>query len=419
MKTFKLTYFILGTGIFMLIFCILSGASIAAKYSEINGLYRTNKVSVNLLENKGLKGNGAFTRDDIRHLQEFSFKNIDMTYAAEDKALVAYENNQTQVNVFGISDKYNMFHEIKMKSGSFITSGNKNEMVAVVDEKLAIALFNNTNVVGLYIELYNQRFKIIGVVEPDESIIQALTDNGYGSIYIPVELKEVYDANSRITCLELRAADMGTTGKNINSMKDALGSIGKNASDYKIIDYNVERILVEESAWISIFIPGVIIMVLLLLSIKTKALELYNSINSTLKEQYFKDVLKLKVVKLSLILLEILVTLVFVYLIWKTIRFNIYIPPEYIPGDLIDRTFFSEVFERLIQKSMLNTGYVPTLWEMRLNILSVMQSWNLYIYIFAGLPLYYLGLKLLGLGKGDITKKILYCCIYMVFSIIL
>ena len=50
LKPFKLTNFILAAGTFILIFCTISGVSIASKYSEINGLYKTNKVSVNLLD---------------------------------------------------------------------------------------------------------------------------------------------------------------------------------------------------------------------------------------------------------------------------------------------------------------------------------------------------------------------------------
>ena len=419
LKPFKLTNFILAAGTFILIFCTISGVSIASKYSEINGLYKTNKVSVNLLDHIDPKGNSAFTQDNIKHLQEFSFKNIDLAYATEGKSFAAYENNQTQANIFGISNKYNKFHQINLKSGSFITSGNENEMVAVVDENLAIALFNNTNVVGMYIELYNQKFKIIGIIDSDDSMVQTLTDNGYGSIYIPVEHMLEYDVNSKITSIELMATDMGTTGKNIKAMNAALESIGKDSSNYRIVDYNVERILVEEKAQISIFIPGIVIIILLLLTIKKRALELFNTINIELKERYLKDILKLKYVKLSLIILEIVVALAFMYLVWITIRFAIYIPPAYIPDELIDITFFTETFERLMQNSVLNAGYVPTFSEMKLNILNIMQNWSLYIYMFAGLPLYYLGLKLLELDKRNILERLLYSCIFLVFSIVL
>jgi len=370
-----------------------------------------------MLDALSIHESSAFTMEDIKHLQQFSFKDVDLAYASEGKSLVAYENNQTQANVFGISEKYKMFHQINLKSGSFITSGNKNEMVAVVDENLAIELFNNTNIIGMYVELYSQRFKIIGVIKPDESIVQTLTDNGYGGIYIPVEHMLEYNANSRITSLEIRTVDLGTTGKNIRVMKDALTSIGKNTSDYKIIDYNNERIIVEQKVLLSIFIPGVIGFALLLITIKGSALVLYNTINSALKENYFMDALKLKYVKLSLNILEIMASLTLFYLVWETIKFNIYIPPEYIPSELIDLNFYSELYKSLVQSNIQSIGYVPTLPEMQGNILAVMQKWNLYTYIFVGLPLYYLGLKMLELNQESVVKHLLYCCVFLVLSI--
>jgi hypothetical protein len=357
--------------------------------------------------------------EDIRYLREFAFKNVDMTYGTEDKSPVTFEKNRTQANVFGISDKYNMFHQIKLKSGSFFTALNKSEMVAVIDENLANELFNNTMVVGMYVEIYNQKFRIIGVIDTDLSVVQTLTDNGFGSIFIPVEHKLAYAENSKITSLEIRASDMGTTGKNINRMNDALASINKNASDYKIVDYNIKRVLLEEKSQIGIFISGVIIIGLLLLSIKKRILDIYDTISTAFKEKYFKDVIKQKYIKLILLLLEIVAELTVIYFIWQAIKFTIYIPPEYIPDDLIDKAFYAEVFEGLINNKVLNAGYAPTLLEMKLNILETMQNWNLSAYIFAGFPLYYLALKLLELHKGSIIKHLLYSCIFIVISILL
>jgi len=419
LKPIKATWFILTAGIFILIFSTLLGASIVSKYNEINGFYKTNKVSVNILSNKSLQGKSSFTQDDIRHLQQFSFKDTDMAYAAESKSLAVYGENQTQANVLGVSDKYEMFHQIRLESGSFITSENRNEMVAVVDKELAIALFNNTNIIGMYIDLYDQRFRIIGVIDPDMSIIQTLADNGYGNIYMPVEHMLEYDANSKITSLEFRAASMGTTGKNVSGMTEALASIGKDASNYKIIDYNIEKILLEEKALFGIFIPGIGIIIMLLLLIKKRVVEIYAAINSALKENYFKDAIKLKYIKPGLLLLEIITALLFVYLVWDTVKFSIYIPTEYVPDELIDIGFFSELFKSLVQNKVQSAGYIPSSPEMKANVLSAIQSWNLYVGVLAGFPLYFLGLRLLELRNENTVKRLLYCCTVLLFSIIL
>lgn len=419
MKPCKLTYFSLAVGIFILIFCTLFGASIAYKYSEVNGLNKTNKVTVNLLNNEEPLGNSVFTQDDIIHLQQFPFKDIDFTYGAEDKTMTAYENTQAETNVFGINDKYSQFHQIQMKSGSFITSGNKDEKVAVVDEKLALELFNNTKVVGMPIELYNQEFRIIGVIEQEESILQALTDNGMGSIYIPVDYMLQYHDKAKITSLEISADSKGTTGENIKAVKDALAAIDKAAADYKITDYNIENKLMEEKVQMGTFIPGIVMILLLMGLIKGKAVELFDTVSSELKTKYIGEVIRLKFLRLSLLLLDALTLLAFMYLVWSTISFSIYIPPEYIPEELINLAFFKETLEGLLQNNVLNAAYVPTLAEMKLNVLSSMQKWNLGAYIFIGFPLYCLGLKLLGKNQKTILKQLLFCCVCLISSIIL
>lgn len=419
MKASEPNYFVLAAGIFILIFCTLSGASIASEYSEINGAHKTNKVSVNLAEQADTQENSAFTPEDIKHLEVFSLKGADIAYYHENQSLAAYEKNQAKANVLGISGKYGMFHRIALKAGSFITPGNKNEMVAVVDEDLAMALFNNTDVVGMHIDLYGQRFRIIGVLAPDMSIVQTLAGNGYGSVYIPVEHMLAYDAGSKITSIEVKAADRGTTGKNIDDMAEALASIGKNPSDYRITDYNVEKRLVEEKALIGVFIPGVGIMLMLLQAIKKRVLEVYGIVNSTLKANYLKDALKLKAVRLGLVTSEILAALVFLGMVWNAVKFSLYISPAYIPEELIDVGFFSDLFKQLMQARVQNAGYTPSFTELKANALGMMQSWNLFIGVLAGLPLFYLGLRLLGLRQETMIKRSIYCCLFIIFSTLL
>ncbi len=418
MKPIKLTYFILAAGIFILIFNTLAVSSIVHKYNEINGTYGTNKVSVNLLDNADLQNNSGFTLDDIKHLQQFSYKNVDMAYANEEISIAVYEKNQAKANIAGISDKYSMFHRVNLLSGSFITPGNKDEMVAVVDEDLANELFSNKNIVGMHIELYGQKFRIIGVMETDKSIIQTLTGNGYGSICIPVEQMLRYDKKSGISSLEIKTDHKGTTGRNIEGMEGALASIDKNPSGYKILDHNIELILLNQKAQINIFICGAAIIVILLLSIKRIIASAYTIINSSLKENYFRDVLKLQYRKLVLTALEAIAAAILIYLVWVTVRFNAYIPAEYIPDDLTDLGFFTELFMSLMQKRVQSIGYIPSYPELKENILIIMQNWNLYIGMFAGFPLYYLGLKLLESGQGNTVKRLLYCCIFIFTSMI-
>jgi hypothetical protein len=291
--------------------------------------------------------------------------------------------------------------------------------VAIVDEEMAIDLFNNTNVVGMYLELYGQEFKIIGVTALDMSIVQKMSDSGYGSIYIPVEYMLEYEENSKVTFLETRAAYMGTTGGNINRMKEALASIGKSASNYKITDYNIEKILMVEKAQACIFISGIGIMIMLLRLIKKRVEEVFFTINGALKENYFKDVVKRKYMKLGLVLTEIIVLLMFILVVWNTVKFSFYIPTEYVPDELIDIEFFSELIESLMQNRVQGIGHIPSFVEMKVNGIRILQNWNLSVGVFAGFPLYWIGLRLLKLNHQNIIKHQIFSSIIIALSFIL
>lgn len=419
LRPLKLPYFILFAGIFILVCGILLGSSLAAEFHEINGLYGTNKITANVKNNLNTADTSAFTLEDMRILEQYSLKGSDFAYASYDKAQVVYKNKSCESNILGVSEKYIDFNQIRLKSGSFLTSGNDNEDVAVIDQELAYSLFNNDNVLGMEIELYGRKFRIIGVQEDEGSIIRTLAGNGYGSVYIPVKEMLDINANSRITYLELKTSDTGTSGKNMADLTKALASINKPASNYKIIDYNVEKILLEQKKHISIFIMGLITAIMLVLHIKVVIKGTYDTLRLHLKEYYMDEVLRQDWSRLLLTFLLSCVALAGCYILWENIKFNLYIPPEYIPSDLIDMAFYSDLVKNLIQTGIQNTGYIPVLGEMKLNALKAVSDWVFYIGLFAGFPLLYLGIyQLRALGRKP-ENLCLSCGIFTLLSSIL
>lgn len=419
MKPSKLYYGILALGIFVLLLSVLAGAAVSAQFKESCGAYGAGKVTADLLDNLDPEGVGALNLEDIRHLEDFSFKGIELAYASEGRTMAVYEENQAQVVVAGVSGGYGMFHRLELEAGSFITPGNEGEMVAVVDEDLALELFNNTNVAGLYIELYGRSFRIIGVVSGSGSIVSDLTDDGCGTVYIPVRHMLEQAADSGITSLEIRAADMGTTVTNINKMKEGLASIGKNAEAYRILDYNIEKKLMEEKAQGVTFISGAGIIVMLLCKIGKRLMETYGTWKAAYKKYYFGDVIKHEGAKLGLMLAEVLALLAFIFVIWNAVKFDFYVPAVYIPDELIDIEFYTDLFRSLLQKGVQSKGYIPGLMEMRTDALRTMQSWNLLMGVFAGVPAYLLGLRLLEQKAEDSLKHMLLSAALIVFSIAL
>lgn len=418
MKPSKLNYAILALGIFVLMLSTLAGAAVSAEFHDTCGAYGTGKVTADLLDNLDPGGSNALTLEDINHLEDFSFKGIELAYASEGRTMAAYEENQAQAVVAGVSGGYDMFHRLELKAGSFIMPGNREEMVAVVDEDLALELFNNTNVVGMHIKLYGRSFRIIGVVSGDGSIAGALTDDGCGSVYIPVEHMLEQDTGSRITSLEIRAEDMGTTVTNIDKMKEGLASIGKNTAAYRILDYNIEKRLMDEKAQGVVFISGIGVIIMLLCSIRKRLMKIYTTWKDAHKEYYLRDILRHEGAKLGLMLAEVIALPVFILVIWNAVKFNFYVPAEYIPDELIDVGFYSELFKSLVEKNVQSRGYIPSVMEMRMDALRTIMTWNLIAGVFAGFPAYLLGLRLLVRNQENQMKHMLLGTVFIGFSIV-
>ncbi len=394
LKSSKLNHSILALGIFILILASLTGVAAAAELNELGGAYGTGKVTADLLDKASIKEGSAITMADIMHLEDFCFKGLELAYASEDKTTITNGEDQVLAAVAGVSGSYRMFHQLELKSGSFLTPSNKKEMVAVVDEDLALELFNNTNVVGMYIELYGISFRIIGVVSGGGSIITVLTDDGIGTVYIPVEQMLELDADTGITSIEIKAADMGTTGININRMKEGLASMGKNSADYRMLDYNIEKRLTEEKAQVVTFISGIGVIIMLLSSIRKRLKGVYGIWKSSYKVNYLMDVFRQEGKKLGFLLAEAAALLAIAVIVWNAVKFDFYIPADYIPDELIDMKFYSDLIESLLQKNVQSIGHIPSMMEMKTDALRALQYWSLYMAILAGFPSYFMGLRL-------------------------
>lgn len=412
LKLTKLAYGILAAGIFILVFCNVLGESIVSKLVEINGPYNTDKISAHVLNNQVHTGNASFSLDDMRRLEKLALKDKDMAYSTETKAAVSYEGRKTDANVIGVSDKCNMFHGIILKSGSFINGGNKEEMVAVVDENFALALFNNLNVTGMYIELYNRKYKIIGVAGVDESVVETLTQSGLGTVYIPVGHMLQAKEDLKINSLQVRTS-------NQEDLNNALRSIGKSPSNYRITDYGIEKKLVEQKTKLGIFLMGIGAVIVILRFIKRKIWDIFMVLKSGLKENYFLDVLKQNSVRIGLMVLEMLLAMISVFIIWKMVRFNLYIPPENIPGELIDTEFYRNLFNRIIQSRVQNSGNPLSSQEMDIKVLGAMQNWNFCIFLLGGLPLFFLGLYLLKQTEAEAIRIEIICGVILAVSMIM
>lgn len=402
----KLAYLFLALGIFILTFSPLLGASLTAKLADINGWHQTNKISatgLNNADNSQPQGNGSLSPENMRQLAQFDLKDFDLAYSSETSAAAFYKDKQSQVRVLGVNDRYNRFHRIGLKSGSFLTAGQEYRQVAVIDENLAQALFQNSNVVGLELELFGRQFKIIGVAGDDLSFPESLTEQGDGTVYLPVKTLLELNPNSRITSLEVETKDTGITGYNTAILQTALAAVGQDADNFKIIDYNLEYFLLQQKNRLMDFAAGAVALVLLFGLLRRRVQGIYRFLRLRLREKYLREIMQGDWAGLMPSLVEIILIAGGMFLIWRLISFPYYLPPENMPHDF-SLSYLTDLLKSSIQAAYQNTGYLAPPGEIRLDILKTIQNWNFVSNLLLGWPLLYLGLHLVNPAGKKLFK---------------
>ncbi len=410
-------YLILALGLLVLTWSTVLGSSLPAKLADLGGPHKTNKITATWLSNSHQPEEGSFSLQDMRQLTQYNLRDYDLAYAMEASASAAYQKNQSQAQVLGVNDRYDQFQQINLRSGCFLTFEQENQPVAVIDEDLAQALFQNCNVVGRKIELYGREFRITGVAGADRSLLGTLTDRGYGTVYIPVKILLELEADSRITSLAVETKDAGTTGRNTAVLETALASIGQDPANYKIIDYNVAGLLMEQENLLRNFVAGTVAMVMLFGWLRLKIRGIDHFCRLRLRDKYWSEMIKGDAARLVLGMAEVLALVAVLLLLWKLIRFTLYIPPENIPNELIDVSFWADLIKNRIQTGMQSAGYAAPPGEVQLNILNTIQNWNLFLNIFLGWPLFLLGLYQIKLLKEKLLKVEVFCSVFILAAL--
>jgi hypothetical protein len=95
-----------------------------------------------------------------------------------------------------------------------------------------------------------------------------------------------------------------------------------------------------------------------------------------------------------------------IVLIWRVIRFRLYIPPQYIPDELINLSYYSDLIKGAIQGGIRSMGYVAPYTELIVNSTNMVLDLVLSISVVLGVLLLYAGfreLKALSMEPNKLT----------------
>lgn len=385
------------SGILLLLSFIILGGALVEQCVRSNGAYSMQKVLVAGKNRADPQGKASFTIDDIKKLKkELSIKDISYTARSGLVDTSATSGRMAfPIRLVGADQLYPMFNGLSLIGGSFITQKQEEEgaMVAIIDEELAWEVFRTRYAEDKTIGVFGADFRIIGVMEKDDSIIGKLTDDGLREVYIPASVMLELDTTARITELQIKTADTDTLDRNTTNVSAAIRQIGKDPSSYSISDYNLKLALMKQKPLLLVFMLGIASMLMLLSHVKHLIKEIYFLIGAWCKTDYFSNVIKHDQKGIGLRILDIALLLTGIVLIWVGIRFTLYIPPQNIPDELINISCYSELIKAAIQEGIQNRGYIAPQAELIVNASNMLLNLFFCISFILGSFLLYAGLR--------------------------
>ncbi|MBB6215386.1 hypothetical protein HNQ80_001475 [Anaerosolibacter carboniphilus] len=421
MKKRKAVWILTFLGILLMLSFIVLGRGLVMQCVQLNSDYSMEKVLVSVKNQIDRQGINSFSIDDIERLEkELTTKPISYTTQSGiiSTPVSSSESTALSVRLAGVDYNYPLFTSMTLKEGSFITQKQEEEgsMVAVIDEQLAWELFKTVNATGRTIDIFDNAFRITGVVKKDPSLIGKLTDDGLPNVYIPAAVMMELDVTARITVLQIKTIDGNTLNQNMADVSTALRQIGKDPSNYNIVDYNIKLALIKQWPLLFVSILGIVSMFILLVHVKDSIGNLYALIRAGCKIDYFSNVIKGNLTGIRTLILEITLGFLGIVFIWLGIRFKPYIPPKYIPEELINISYYLDLIRDEIQGGIQNIGYVPPQSELIVNAVNMLLYLLFCISVVLGLLLLYIGFREVKALNLDSNKLIFIFGLFFAFS---
>lgn len=406
MKKSKALWLLSFFGVLFTLSGIVLGGGLIEKCLELNGDYSLQKVMVAVKKQLDPQGLNTFTMDEVTRLEK-ELSNKDISAAARSGLInnsVSFNSIAYPASINGVDSRYPKFTDVSLEKGSFITSRQEEEgaMVAVIDYDLALDIFKTSNVTGQKLEIFGAVFIITGVVKKDDSLMGKLTDSGIPQVYIPVGVMLELDRTAGIETLQIRTGDASTLDQNRNSISSALRQIGKNPSNYSLSDYNIKLALMKQLPKLYPFVLGAVSIIALMLYLKKTLSRLYSHIRAGCRTDYILNVVKSSLAYIGACLLEMLLSAAGIVLLWLGIRFELYIPPNYIPDELINISYYQDLLKAAIQGSVQNMGYIASRPELLVNTSNILLDFIVVISAVLGAVLLYAGFRESGYLSIDI-----------------
>lgn len=324
---------------------------IDSKIEGINGNLGYDKTIIRLRSSSIEEG---LDKSKITVLKEL-IKDELMTYYTFYNTRIESEFNSENILLYGIGGDFKEFYSMDIK-GSFLTGQSQyyGENIIVLEDKLAGKLFGTTNVQGLTVELNGKKFKVMGVVSLDKSIVDKVLDKDQLA-FIP--LSALMDINlhslrdqSEIPITNLEISMVNT---NFYLIEDMVRGLGISDTNFIIENFKFDGLKITEKRKILLFLISCIVIYQLIIELFSSIRTLKKKIKMSLEEDYFLNIIMEKWKIYMLDSLKIIILIVSIVFVWKIGSFRLHIEPNKIPTDPTSLNEIINTFTYNIRKCLI------------------------------------------------------------------
>lgn len=255
----------------------------------------------------------------------------------------------------------NFFPYMTMRKGTFLDADMLRDRVkaAVVSSELAQKLYMTDNIIGNTLILGDGKYKIIGVYEADIGILSDLTDDGYEKIYIPYTSFETDKSIDHMMAngLKYKYGAVFSFEELINR------ALKRNATyNYAMRDYKKYGVVIAQIEGVLILLFGLVCIYLLIRNIAVFLGQRAAFYRLKLRDSYMKEMIRRNILSIVSDLAIIFAFAGILFAILSIVRFEFYVPSEYLPGDnIFDIGFYVERIKTVIRESnsLIKVNYAP------------------------------------------------------------
>ncbi len=305
---------------------------------------------------------GITFKDYKKIIEDYNEGDTSAAIVLEFTAVAELSQRSLDIKAVMTDENYiNFFPCMTMKKGTFLDSNmvKNGEKAAVVSSELARKLYMTEDIIGNRLFLGDTKYKIVGVYDADIGVLSDLSDDGYERIYIPYTSFET-DKNIDYLMANGLRYKYGV----VFSIKELIDRTLKRKAAYNYAERNYERydIVTKQFENVLYLLLGLVCMYLLIKNIVAFLKQRVGFYRSKLRDSYIKEMIRKNILTIALDLLIMFGFAGILLFIWRIVKFEFYVPSEYLPPDnVFDIGFYIEKIKAVIRQSnsQIKANYAP------------------------------------------------------------